>query len=174
MTTVYKMSSSRNTTNARLYLEVTIKEAEKALEGGNYPFGAVVVDSTDKIIATGRNENFSVNDITAHAEMQCLRNIDIKYLLDETREYSIFCSGEPCGGCSLFIARASSIKHISWALTDPQKAGFDDLRKHEDFASFFGHIEVVEEPFEDLKEKSASLLRQYYKKLGQFEKVKLY
>lgn len=160
--------------NARIYLELAIKEAEKALEEGNYPFGAVVVDSTDKIIATGKNENFSRNDITAHAEMQCLRKIDITNLLDETRDYSVFCSGEPCGGCSFFIARARSIKHITWALTDPQKAGFDDLRKHKDFASFFDHIEVVEEPFEDLRENSALLLREYYEWLGQSEKAKLY
>lgn len=166
--------SMGNKMDTRKYLALAISEAEKALKEGNYPFGAVAVDSKGEIVATGRNENFTASDITAHAEMQCLRKVDIKYLLDETREYSIFCSGEPCGGCSFFIARASSIKHITWALTDPQKAGFDDLRKHEDFASFFDHIEVVEEPFEDLRESSAFLLREYYIRLGKSDKAKLY
>lgn len=163
-----------NKMDTKKYLTFAISEAEKALNEGNYPFGAVVVDSIGEIVATGRNENFSRNDITAHAEMQCLRNIDIKYLLDETRKYSIFCSGEPCSGCSFFIARINGIKYITWALTDPQKVGFDDLRKHKEFADFFDHIEVAEEPFKDLRDASASLLREYYQRLGQSEKAKMY
>lgn len=160
--------------NTRKYLITAISEAEVAFHEGNYPFGAVIVDSKGDIVAAGRNENFSLNDITAHAEIQCLRRISIKNLFDEKQEYHIFCSGEPCGGCSFFIAKTKSVKHIYWALTDPQKAGFDDLRRDRNLVPFFKHIGVTAEPSSDLKEKSAFLLREYYKKLGKPEKAKLY
>ncbi|HLD24564.1 MAG TPA: nucleoside deaminase [Patescibacteria group bacterium] len=155
-------------------LELAIKEAKRALETGDYPFGAVITEKEGNVVTYGHNDNFSANDISAHAEIQCLRKIDIRKLLDEQNEYHIYSSGEPCGGCSFFIARAKAIKRVTWALTDPQKAGFDDLRKNEELSNFFDHIDVKAEPFEDLKEQSASLLRLFYEKLGQFEKMKLY
>lgn len=157
----------------RNYLALAVEEAEKALCEGNYPFGAVLTDDNGKIVVIGHNENFSKNDISAHAEIQCLRKMDIRKLLDEKNKYHLFCSGEPCGGCSFFIVR-TNITHVTWALTDPQKAGFDDLRKNKELASFFEHIEVSVEPFEDLREKSALLLREYYQRLGQVEKAKMY
>lgn len=159
--------------DAREYLEIAIEEAKGALNTGNYPFGVVVVDSNGDIVASGHNENFSTHDISAHAEIQVLRKIDIKKLLDKEKQYYIFVSGEPCGGCSFFIAR-TNITHVCWALTDPQKAGFGDLIKDASVNESFHNISVSEEPFADLKEKSAALLRQYYQTINRLEKASLY
>jgi len=159
--------------NARKYLDLTVREAKKALDTGNYPFGAVIIDGKGRIAAIGHNENFSQNDISAHAEIQCLRMMDIDKLLDKNKRYFLFCSGEPCGGCSFFIAR-TKIKYVCWALTDPQNAGFDDFRKDAMVADLFKQITVVEEPFADFKSASALLLQQYYLKIGKPERAELY
>ena len=155
------------------YLKLAIKEAQKALNLGNFPYGAVLVNGKGNIIATGFNENFSKSDISAHAEIQCLRKIEIQKLLDKNESYHIFCSGEPCCGCGFFIAR-TNIKQICWALTDPQRTGSGDLKKDKKLDDFFGDIEMVEEPFADLKKESARLLKEYYRKIGKPEKMVLY
>ncbi len=155
-------------------LNLAIDQAEKALNTGNYPFGAILTDLGGNIISEGFNENFTAKDVTAHAEMQCLSKVDIKDLFDKNKEYILFCSGEPCCGCSFFIAR-TNIKTLYWALTDPQKEGLGDLKQDKTYnASFFTHLEIIEEPFKDLREKSANLLRKYYIQLNKPEKVKMY
>lgn len=159
--------------NDRDLLQLSVNEAALALKDGNYPFGAVIADTNNQIIASAHNENFSLKDITAHAEMKCLQKIDIRSLLDSKTSYSIYCSGEPCGGCSFFIAR-TNIKKVTWALTDPQKAGFDDLRKDALLREYFAQIEVAAEPFTDLKKKSSELLWQFYMQTNQPHKSKLY
>lgn len=159
--------------DTRKFLELALDEAEKTLNTGNYPFGAVIVDKKGTIISVGHNENFSLKDISAHAEIQCLRKIPIQNLLDKNKEYYLFCSGEPCGGCSFFIAR-TNIKKVYWALTDPQKSGFADFKINKETKDSFIGIEIFEEPYQDLKVKSAYLLKQYYLKNKNLEKVKLY
>ena len=159
--------------DTRNFLELALKEAEKALKTENYPFGAVIVDKEEKIVSTGHNENFSLSDISAHAEIQCLRKIPIQNLLDKNKSYTLFCSGESCGGCSFFISR-TNIKKVYWALTDPQKAGFADFKNNEEMKDSFIGIETFEEPHRDLKEKSADLLKKYYLKNGNPEKANLY
>ena len=159
--------------NIREYLTHAIALARQALECGNYPFGAVLTNEKGEIVATGFNENFSKSDISAHAEIQCMRKMDINVLLDPKRKFTLFSSAEPCCACSFFIAR-TNITHVYFALTDPQKTGLADLKQNSDFANFFGTMTVYEEPFADLREQSAALLRQYYTKLGKPEKAKLY
>lgn len=99
--------------------------------------------------------------------------IKIRNLLDKNKEYCLFCSGEPCGGCSFFIAR-TNIEKVYWALTDPQKDGLADFKKNKETESFFTKIEIFEELYLDLRKKSADLLKQYYLKNGDSVKAKLY
>lgn len=157
--------------DTRKFLELALEEAEKALETGNYPCGAVIVGHDGNIVTTDYNQRHSLGDITAHAEILCLRKVDDQKL--EKSEYFLFCSAEPCGGCSFFIAR-TNIKKVYWALTDPQKDGLADFKKSKEFKDFFAEIEIFEEPYKDLKEKSADLLKQYYLKNINPEKAKLY
>ena len=89
--------------NTREYLSKALKQAEKALSLGNYPFGAILVDENRRVVSSGSNENFSLGDISAHAEIQCLRKVNIKLLLKENYEHFLFCSGEPCYGCSFSL-----------------------------------------------------------------------
>jgi tRNA(adenine34) deaminase len=155
-------------------LSRAVTQAEIALNTGNYPFGAVLTDFDGEILAEGYNENFSTKDITAHAEMQCLRKIDINKLLDRNEDFVMFCSGEPCCGCSFFIAR-TKVKTLYWALTDPQKESLGDLKQDETYnRGFFSHLAVVEEPFPEVRQQSANLLKQYYTKINKPEKLALY
>lgn len=70
-------------------------EAVKAAEQGEVPVGAVVV-CRDRIIGRGHNLTETLNDVTAHAEMQAVtaaaNTLGGKYL----NECTLYVTVEPC------------------------------------------------------------------------------
>ncbi|OOC56193.1 MULTISPECIES: nucleoside deaminase [Nocardiopsis] len=54
-------------------LRTAIAEGERALETGDVPVGAVVLDADGAVLGTGRNEREATGDPTAHAEVLALR-----------------------------------------------------------------------------------------------------
>ncbi|WP_285733224.1 nucleoside deaminase [Nocardiopsis sp. ATB16-24] len=54
-------------------LREAIAEGERALETGDVPVGAVVLDSDGTVLGRGRNEREATGDPTAHAEVLALR-----------------------------------------------------------------------------------------------------
>lgn len=54
-------------------LRRAIGEGERALDAGDVPVGAVVVDPEGAVLGTGRNEREVSGDPTAHAEVLALR-----------------------------------------------------------------------------------------------------
>ncbi|WP_017570286.1 nucleoside deaminase [Nocardiopsis halotolerans] len=55
-------------------LHRAIAEGERALETGDVPVGAVVLDAGGGVLGTGRNEREATGDPTAHAEVLALRS----------------------------------------------------------------------------------------------------
>lgn len=99
---------------------------EKMTQGHGGPFGAVVVKD-GKIIAEGFNSVTSLNDPTAHAEVQAIRKacqVLGSYQLDGCELYT---SCEPCPMClgAIYWARP---QRVFYACTrkDAAEAGFDD------------------------------------------------
>ncbi len=96
--------------NDEYFMNQALTEARKALERDEVPVGAVVV-SNGKIIARGHNLTETLNDVTAHAEMQAItgaaNHIGAKYLLDCT----IYITLEPCVMCAgaLFWSQVDKI-----------------------------------------------------------------
>lgn len=92
------------------FMNEALKEARKALEKDEIPVGAVVVcDNT--IIARAHNLTETLNDVTAHAEMQSITAaaswLGGKYLNDCT----IYVTLEPCVMCAgaMFWAQAGCV-----------------------------------------------------------------
>jgi tRNA(adenine34) deaminase len=81
------------------FMNEALKEARKALEKDEVPVGAVVV-SENMIIARAHNLTETLNDVTAHAEMQSITAASSwlggKYLSDCT----IYITLEPCVMCA--------------------------------------------------------------------------
>jgi len=81
------------------FMNVALQEAEEAFEKGEIPVGAIVVlDNT--VIAKAHNLTQTLNDVTAHAEMQALtaasHYLGAKYLNDCT----LYVTLEPCVMCA--------------------------------------------------------------------------
>lgn len=101
------------------YMRMAINEAQKALEKGEVPIGALVV-CRDRILGRGHNMIETLGDATAHAEMQALTaaagSLGGKYL----PECTLYVTVEPCPMC----AAASSWCHVGrivWGADDPKR-----------------------------------------------------
>jgi tRNA(adenine34) deaminase len=96
-----------------------LKEARKAFDDGEVPVGAVVV-AADRIIARGHNLTERLNDVTAHAEMQCItaaaNSLGGKYLGDCTMYITL----EPCGMCAGALGW-SQLGKLVFAASDEKK-----------------------------------------------------
>lgn len=81
------------------FMRQALKEAEKAFDIDEVPIGAVIV-SNNRIIARAHNLVETLNDTTAHAEMQAITSAaDVlggKYLNDCT----LYVTVEPCAMCA--------------------------------------------------------------------------
>lgn len=92
------------------FMKRALQEAEAAYEKGEVPIGAVVVIN-NQIIARAHNLTETLNDVTAHAEMQAITAaasfLGGKYLTDCTLYVTI----EPCQMCAgaLFWSQISKI-----------------------------------------------------------------
>ena len=80
------------------FMREALKEAQKAFDKDEVPVGAVVV-ADNKIIARAHNLTETLNDVTAHAEMQVITAaanfLDGKYL----KECVMYVTLEPCSMC---------------------------------------------------------------------------
>ena len=85
------------------YMKQALMEAQRAAERGEVPVGAVVV-CHDRIIARSHNLTETLNDVTAHAEMQAItaaaNYLGGKYLTD----CALYVTVEPCVMCAGAIA----------------------------------------------------------------------
>ena len=91
--------------NHEQYMQKALQEAEKAIEEGEIPVGALVV-CKGQIIARSHNETEKLNDVTAHAEMLAVTMatsfLGGKYLNDCT----LYVTMEPCTMCAGALAWA--------------------------------------------------------------------
>jgi tRNA(adenine34) deaminase len=91
------VSYPRNT--PEFFMNEALKEAKKALEKDEVPIGAVVV-CEERIIARAHNLTETLNDVTAHAEMQAFTAaadyLGGKYL----DECTLYVTIEPCVMCA--------------------------------------------------------------------------
>lgn len=103
------------------YMKQALVEAERATDKGEVPVGAVVV-CHDMIIARAHNLTETLNDATAHAEMQAItaaeNTLGAKYLNDCT----LYVTVEPCVMCAGAMAWAQLGKLVYGASDD--KRGF--------------------------------------------------
>ncbi|NND61668.1 MAG: nucleoside deaminase [Flavobacteriaceae bacterium] len=101
------------------FMKKALQEAEAAYSKGEIPIGAVVVVQ-NRIIARAHNLTETLNDVTAHAEMQAItaaaNYLGGKYLIDCTLYVTI----EPCQMCAGALYW-SQISKIVYGARDEQR-----------------------------------------------------
>lgn len=101
------------------FMRQAIIEARKALEQGEVPIGAVVA-AGGSVIGRGHNLVETLQDATAHAEMQAItaaaQTVGGKYLSDCT----LYVTVEPCAMCAGAMAW-SQLGRVVWGADDPKR-----------------------------------------------------
>ena len=108
------------------FMNEALKEAEKALQHEEVPVGAVITYN-NQIIARAHNLSETLNDVTAHAEMQAFTaaaaTIGGKYLLDCT----LYVTLEPCVMCA-GASYWAQLGRIVYGASDEQR-GYTKIRQ---------------------------------------------
>lgn len=101
-------------------MEEALRCAQRALESGEVPVGAVVVcDGT--IVGRGWNRNLTDNDPTAHAEIIALREAGRSVGNHRLGDCELFVTIEPCAMCAGALMHAR-VSRLVYGADDP-KAG---------------------------------------------------
>lgn len=136
------------------YMKQALAEARRAADRGEVPVGAVVV-CRDRIVARTHNLTETLNDVTAHAEMQAITAAENalggKYLNDCT----LYVTVEPCVMCAGAIA---------WAQTGRLVFGAsDEKRGYQRYAPNALHPKTVVASGV-LAEECGSIMKDFFKK----------
>lgn len=142
-----------NILNDEYYMRQALNEARQAFDKGEVPIGAIVV-CKGRTIARGHNLTETLNDVTAHAEMQAITAaanvLGGKYLTD----CILYVTIEPCPMCAGGLLW-SQISKIVYGAKDEKKG-------YSVFSPSILHpkTEVVSGVMED---ECASLMKEFFK-----------
>jgi tRNA(adenine34) deaminase len=101
-------------------MQEALRSAQRALEAGEVPVGALVV-CDGQIIGRGWNRNIADSDPTAHAEILALREAGAAIGNHRLGNCELFVTIEPCAMCAGALMHAR-IKRLIYGADDP-KAG---------------------------------------------------
>ena len=142
------------TTDDTQYMKMALREAQYAFDEGEVPVGAVVV-CKGRVIARAHNLTETLNDVTAHAEMQAItaaaNALGGKYLTDCT----LYVTVEPCIMCAGAIGWAQVSRVVFGAA--------DEKRGYRRFAPEALHpkTEVVQGLMAD---EASALMKEFFKR----------
>jgi tRNA(adenine34) deaminase len=135
------------------FMKQALSEARKSFDREEIPVGAVIV-CNNRIIARAHNLTETLNDVTAHAEMQAITAaasvLGGKYLIDCT----IYITIEPCPMCAGALGW-SQISRIVYGAKD-EKRGYSKIAP----LALHPHTEVTEGI---MAEEAVNLMKQFFR-----------
>ena len=121
MPTINDQRPTTELTSDELWMEEALRAAQRALEAGEVPVGAVVVVGGGQIVGRGWNRNIADRDPSAHAEIVALREAGTALGNHRLGDCELFVTVEPCAMCAGALVQAR-IKRLIYGADDP-KAG---------------------------------------------------
>ncbi|MEY2396506.1 MAG: tRNA(adenine34) deaminase [Acidobacteriaceae bacterium] len=123
-----------------LWMEEALRDAQRGLEAGEVPVGAVVVCDAH-IVGRGWNRNISDSDPTAHAEIVALRNAGATVGNHRLAECELFATIEPCSMCAGAMVHAR-IKRLVYGADDPKAGAVQSIMQVVNHPQLNHHMEV--------------------------------
>ena len=126
--------------NDELWMEEALRSAQRALEAGEVPVGAVVVCG-GRMVGRGWNRNIIDCDPTAHAEIVALREAGAAVGNHRLGECELFVTIEPCAMCAGAMVHAR-IKRLIYGADDPKAGAVHSVMKLLDYPQLNHRVEV--------------------------------
>src|SRR6476619_121518 len=102
-------------------MRLALAEAEQAMQTGDVPVGAIVVDEAGTVIGRGRNRREIDRDPTGHAEIVAMRQAAAHLGTWRLHGATLIVTLEPCVMCAGALVNAR-IERVVYGCDDP-KAG---------------------------------------------------
>jgi tRNA(adenine34) deaminase len=110
------------------WMRQALHEAEQGAKCDEVPVGAVLIDQSGELIASGHNKPISTVDPTAHAEIVVIRTAAKRlnnYRLPNT---TLYVTLEPCTMCVGAIVQAR-IGRVVYATTEPKSGAIESAQQ---------------------------------------------
>ena len=121
-------------------MEEALRAAQRGLEAGEVPVGAVVV-CDGHIVGRGWNRNISEADPTAHAEIVALREAGANIGNHRLADCELFATIEPCPMCAGALVHAR-IKRLVYGADDPKVGAVQSIMQVLNHPQLNHHMEV--------------------------------
>jgi tRNA(adenine34) deaminase len=107
-------------------MRVALAEARAALDSGDVPVGAVILDASGTVIARGRNRREADGDPTAHAEIVAIRAAARSVGEWRLDGLTLVVTLEPCTMCAGAIT-AARLSRAVFGAADPRAGAVGSL-----------------------------------------------
>jgi tRNA(adenine34) deaminase len=107
-------------------MRTALAEARAALQTGDVPVGAVVLDASGTVIARGRNRREADGDPTAHAEIVAIRAAARSVGEWRLDGLTLIVTLEPCTMCAGAIT-AARLSRVVFGAADPRAGAVGSL-----------------------------------------------
>jgi len=152
-------TDSANLRSDELWMEEALRAAQRALEAGEVPVGAVVTHD-GRIVARGWNRNLSDNDPTAHAEIVALREAAQNLGNHRLGDCELFATIEPCAMCAGAMIHAR-IRRLVYGADDPKAGAVRSVLQVINHSQLNHHMEVRAGV---LAGRSAEILQEFFRR----------
>jgi len=131
---------SRGNYQDEIWMEEALRAAQRALEAGEVPVGAVVV-CEGRIVGWGWNRNIGDSDPTAHAEIVALREAGAAMGNHRLGECELFVTIEPCAMCAGAMVHAR-LKRLVYGADDAKAGAVQSVMQVLNHPKLNHHVEV--------------------------------
>lgn len=144
----------------RHFMQLALLEAQKALENGDVPVGAVAV-LHGEVIGTGFNARERDRDPTAHAEVIAMRAASQHIHHWRLDDVTLYCTLEPCSMCAgaMVLAR---LPRLVFATIDPKAGAGGSIMNIVQHPQLNHRVDVAHGLFAD---EAAEQLRAFFREL---------
>lgn len=126
----------------RKWMKQALKLSQLAGEAGEVPVGAVIIDSSQNMIAAGENRKQRDNDPTAHAEILAIREATHRLQSWRLHECSLYVTLEPCPMCAGAIVQAR-VGRLIYSVDDPKTGAIRTVANIPDSAASNHRLSVI-------------------------------
>jgi len=151
-----------------VWMTEALSEAARAEAAGEVPVGAVVV-CNDALLGRGHNASISLNDPTAHAEIQALREAARCLQNYRLPDSTLYVTVEPCLMCMGALLQAR-VKRLVFGCLDPKAGAAGSLYDLTQDPRLNHQIEVTRGVSE---EDSRALLQRFFRRKRAGEKLRV-
>jgi tRNA(adenine34) deaminase len=124
------------------WMSYALKLAKAAGDTGEVPVGAVIIDSTGKLLAQGENRKERDKDPTAHAEIIALKTATTTLQNWHLNECTLYVTLEPCPMCAGAILQAR-VGQLVYGVDDTKTGAIRTVINIPDSAASNHHLHVI-------------------------------